>query len=71
MVSVLVPPFSSNVSVTEFNAPQTLVLAFLFRNHDGLTLIACRMQRAWWSLAGTGGKRTALVIFSLPKMGRK
>ena len=71
MVSMLVPPSRSNVSVTDFNRPQTLVLAILFRNHDGLSFTACGMQRAWWPLAGTGWKRTTLVMFSLPKMGRK
>lgn len=53
MVSFKVPPWSSTLSVTDLNRPQTLASAVLFRNHDGLTFTAFRKQRAWWS-AGAG-----------------
>lgn len=64
---MLVPPFSSKVSVTDFKRPQTLVSAILFREHNSLMITVCRRQWTGWSLEGTGWERTTLVFFSLPK----
>ena len=70
--SMQAPLFGSKISVTDFNRPQTLASAILFRNYGGHPFTACRMQ------GGPGGhqrelagKRTTLAIVSLLEMGRK